>query len=567
MEITQVQLKFVSVPLLRSKWTVLDNRPFDNFKITDKQSQKIIIKLPGQESIDIGSLHNLQVEQYGKTGIIYHYIIKGPLDMAGQDGSVFYCRPLVYQNELDSNNPGSNINQSILIGLSGMEEQALPQTEIDSLIKLCVFLVKQEGIKYEDVKFYHELMGGSVQIPEWQDIKNQIKQSIIDYDLYQGIIEKGSVNGIDVSSGMVTLMSDSKYNSFEAISKVTGVPIATLTSANPQILDGANIPPKQVVFMPKTQIDQGSTAFQQSSVGKALKSIINDNVYYAKNIIKKATDEELIPVYGINDQQSKVIEQSTMYGGKKRQVFVYDYPGYHNAYIRFDDTMTGQEAMIIPFLMSPSSAADQRSNTQQMTKTNAGWFVMRTGKNPASLNLTGYMLDTYDNLERHAFIENYRTYVQDTRNSNLELVNKYTTTIIVEGYEYYGFIQSISFSKTANQQFLYQYNISFVVMNDLKVYNPKFAVKNINAFKKTDETVLASSGEVTIATEFKVTPSLSPAQLNPLTADASVVGASKLSIADTIGKILSGGSEKDRFPAANLTANPTQTTISSSVVV
>ena len=59
---------------------------------------------------------------------------------------------------------------------------------------------------------------------------------------------------------------------------------------------------------------------------------------------------------------------------------------------------------------------------------------------------------------------------EDTRNDKYEFVNYWEQTLYVEGIEYKGIIQTISFSKNAMQPFLYQYNLSFLAYKDTKVF-------------------------------------------------------------------------------------------------
>jgi hypothetical protein len=115
-----------------------------------------------------------------------------------------------------------------------------------------------------------------------------------------------------------------------------------------------------------------------------------------------------------------------------------------------------------------------------VTKTNAGWFIMRTGKNPTNLIISGYMMDAKDVLEKHEFLENYKKYIEDTRNVRMEYVNPYAVKIRLEGRDYHGYIQSISFSKAAIQPYLYQYNLTFIILNDKMIYDARQAARSVN---------------------------------------------------------------------------------------
>jgi hypothetical protein len=67
----------------------------------------------------------------------------------------------------------------------------------------------------------------------------------------------------------------------------------------------------------------------------------------------------------------------------------------------------------------------------------------------------------------------------------MEYVNDYMVQVLVEGREYNGYLQGISFQKSAVQQFLYQYSLSFAVLSDRLVYTTQDALKSgriVNSF-------------------------------------------------------------------------------------
>lgn len=146
-----------------------------------------------------------------------------------------------------------------------------------------------------------------------------------------------------------------------------------------------------------------------------------------------------------------------------------DFPGYKNAFITFKNVKTG-ETITQSFLVSPSGFNEQRSNITQINKTIAGWFIQRGGRNLINIGLSGYVLDAKGVGERLDFISNYVKYAEDVRNDKYEFVNEWSQTLYVEGIEYKGFIQSISFSKNAMQPFLYQYNLAFIAYTDRQVF-------------------------------------------------------------------------------------------------
>jgi len=169
------------------------------------------------------------------------------------------------------------------------------------------------------------------------------------------------------------------------------------------------------------------------------------------------------------------IKDTTMFGGKPYPLWEnaeMELPGYKNATLSLKNNKTNA-IVNIGFMISPTGMQEQRSTVQQTNKTMAGWFVQRSGSNLTSLALSGYMLDTRDVNERLTFVERYLQYFQDARNDKLEYFNDWETTLFIEGRKYSGFLQGLSLSKNGNQQFLYQYNLSFISYVDVQLYQPK----------------------------------------------------------------------------------------------
>lgn len=172
---------------------------------------------------------------------------------------------------------------------------------------------------------------------------------------------------------------------------------------------------------------------------------------------------------------------SNEYGGKEGPVWSKDgftFPGYHNAYIGVTYKKNGAKAFDFTFLISPSSFADSRQKLFQTMRTMAGWMIVRLGRQPIELNLTGYMVDIKGTLERHDFLENYNKYIEDQKNFDASYFSEYNTKLVIEGREYYGILTGVSFSKVADRPFLYSYNLGFIALGEVKVYNPKYAAQD-----------------------------------------------------------------------------------------
>jgi hypothetical protein len=323
-----------------------------------------------------------------------------------------------------------------------------------------------------------------------QPVIDPIKRAI-DFDP-KAVIQSqfGSINEV-YSSPSVKSLSD--------LSKITGNTITVLQSINTHILDASDINPGIPLFYvvtPKSKTE--ITAFSQ----------LNSAIVASEEIIRKITTVKTI--VNTNKKIAKYkttynnLASTTTYGGKSAPTWYstgLSLPGYKNAIFKINDTKTTRYK-VIDFALSPSTFSDSRQNLQQMVKTNGGWFVMRLGKSPATIQLTGYMLDTKEVTERHKFLENYKTYIEDQKNGDSDYTNRYNVQLIIEGREYNGYIQNISFQKSAVQQFLYQYSIAFVALAERSVYAANSGLKS----KESTSTIIEySSGKTEQFTEETVT--------------------------------------------------------------
>ena len=112
-------------------------------------------------------------------------------------------------------------------------------------------------------------------------------------------------------------------------------------------------------------------------------------------------------------------------------------PGYHNGMLAFQKRNSSEAPIYINFVISPSSFSANYSNNVSDTKTLGGWVGIRAGKNPINVRFSGYMLDIYDQLERHRFLANYKEYIEDQKDSSHSYYNAYNCKLIIEGRDYY----------------------------------------------------------------------------------------------------------------------------------
>lgn len=156
------------------------------------------------------------------------------------------------------------------------------------------------------------------------------------------------------------------------------------------------------------------------------------------------------------------------YGGKPYPLWKngnFSFPGYKNAILEFKNVKSGK-LVNQGFLVSPSNMSEQRTNNAQVNKTTAGWVVYRTGKGLGTLSISGIIIDSKETPERLNFIKRFVNYAEDGFNDRFETKNDWLQSLIIEGIRYAGYIQSISFQKTAQTPYAYQYSLSFMVYSD-----------------------------------------------------------------------------------------------------
>lgn len=251
-----------------------------------------------------------------------------------------------------------------------------------------------------------------------------------------------------------------------------------------------------------TVIVSTSSATESSNAKKELEnwpSAISALTFNAKDY---DVAYEVPIVKSSSSSDSSYVVRSTLYGGVDRPSF-YDslkLPGYKRATLNMKWMVSGKKPPdgvsdhTINFLVSPSSFTETRSNIRQLNRTNGGWFVAKGGRNPIQMNVSGYMMDIKNYMERHQFIWSYKRYIEDRKNNVLEFENYYSVKFTCEGREYYGYIDSIQFSKSSMQPFMYQYNINFVALDDRYVFQSDSALKEAKDVVPSSKATAATSG-------------------------------------------------------------------------
>lgn len=168
---------------------------------------------------------------------------------------------------------------------------------------------------------------------------------------------------------------------------------------------------------------------------------------------------------------------------------VAEYPGYTKAV--FQIYKSGTLVKTINFAISPNSFSESYSVNRNLQKTNGGWFAMVSGNNVTQLSMSGYMLDTKNQLEKHAFLLNYQTYIEDHKTDSLEYYNPYSVKLYIEGREYQGYIAQVNFQKSAERQFLYSYSISFLAFSSKYTFKPTTTTTEYSATKMSAKTQIS----------------------------------------------------------------------------
>lgn len=206
----------------------------------------------------------------------------------------------------------------------------------------------------------------------------------------------------------------------------------------------------------------------------------------------------------------------------------FEFPGYKRATLLFENIITKKQVECV-FMISPSSIQDGKSINAQIDKTLTGWFASRSGASPSTISTSGYFLDTSENNERLDFLDNFSNYMLDKQNSHLEFVNEWKQTFIIEGRQYFGFMQSISLSKNSMMPFIYAYNMSFMYFRDFKIHHSKDK-RDDNSTLNTSSAMSVLSGGKSRLVDYNNTP-----QDN---------GSERVSLSGTINDILTSGGGK-----------------------
>lgn len=175
---------------------------------------------------------------------------------------------------------------------------------------------------------------------------------------------------------------------------------------------------------------------------------------------------------------------------------VYDtgpYEGYADA--RIIITKNGS-TRVLKTVISPTGFSDVFSNNVNLQQTAGGWFIARHGENPVNLSISGLMLDTDANAEKHNFIKEWKNYLTDKKSTRTGLFyNNSTVKIQLEGIRYEGILDSINFTKDAARLNVYNFNMNFTCV-DYKVTRSVSGAIGRLGKKKTSTTKSGSKAKI-----------------------------------------------------------------------
>lgn len=175
---------------------------------------------------------------------------------------------------------------------------------------------------------------------------------------------------------------------------------------------------------------------------------------------------------------------------------VYDtgpYEGYADA--RIIITKNGS-TRVLRTVISPTGFSDVFSNNVNLQQTAGGWFIARHGENPVNLSISGLMLDTDANAEKHNFIKEWKNYLTDKRSTRTGIFyNNSTVKIQLEGIRYEGILNSVNFTKDASKLNVYNFNMNFTCVDYKVTRSVSGAISRLGK-KKTTTTKSGSKAKI-----------------------------------------------------------------------
>lgn len=279
--------------------------------------------------------------------------------------------------------------------------------------------------------------------------------------------------------------------SWSTMASYLGVSVNSLKKMNPGITKlyaGASI------YIPTSAITQARQLASKAKNSVAASSRMLDETVslYSDNIVLTRASTSTASV--ASSRSTDVVEKTPFQTILNNEDYIktydlkeYDYNEKARLEIRYDG-----KVRTIQTLIAPIGYNETYSNSINVEKTAGGWFVSRHGENLPQLNISGYLLDTKYAPEKHAFMNEFKKYMTDTRNSTTgEYENNAIIKVVMEGVEYQGHVTSVSFNKDANRPSVYTFNLSFTCMYYKNIRDVESAINSLTSkSSKTSRTSL-----------------------------------------------------------------------------
>jgi N-acetylmuramoyl-L-alanine amidase/uncharacterized protein YraI len=305
-----------------------------------------------------------------------------------------------------------------------------------------------------------------------------------------------------LGNGLAKKIIGNDLKTMQQLAEITGISVAELKALNG--LSSDVLSPNMVIYYPTSDVSSENDMLLSASnmlsyVQNANKTYLNFANYADSKIsladsqitgydnIKAYEDMGLVP----SDPKERLKNNRLAI-----KAAAPEFPAYTKCQIIIG-TPTGDKT--IEFLIGPNQYSVVRSNKINFEETLGGWNVVKSGKNLTRLSMTGKLMDSDSLLENHAFIEDYKRYIEDHINDKNEYENLNTVKILLEGREYYGYITDIQTNKSTASMHTFDYSINFVAMYDqykyktdsVKIYDPNdnsFANRSIITFTEGKRT-------------------------------------------------------------------------------
>ena len=513
---TSAELTYYNLKL--AKKDALKIKPRDVFAdITNKNAAHIHVMCDhtfASTGYDIGETDKIYKEQAGVSALPYHFVIKhieSIIEVKNGDetgiltlepGTVFLTRDTSQKNECNNSamiGGADAITICLTLPAGSWLTQGYNEDTAQNLNLLLRYLMGELGLSIDHIhNLKNEYIGDYPVNPDsWKSFITQLKESMRQSAEKFAVSEEDGITVITIPESLGS-NSNLNYIAKYCCPNASKAKLANFKAALAEVNDELWPNYSAATDEEKAKLDEKYIAFGTKVY---LPGSISDEVVEnlkAQEIYTEAKNNEVVAnavtVIKQSDAERELAEwndpanvhhtgDDNIYlqnrGGKSEMKWRYqqmELPGYHNALLHFTKRNSDEEPVMINFLISPSSVQENRSPMVNNVKTLGGWVGTRAGSSMISVRFSGYMLDIYEQLERHRFLRDYKTYMESQKDSSHSYYNEYNCKLIIEGRDYYGYVSGLSFSKDAERPYIYQYNVTFSAYTDKEIYDPEWAL-------------------------------------------------------------------------------------------